>query len=88
MTKFLHLSPQSLSVQAALPKAIVLKKTDGLAWGIERACGSAQEPREAISPLRNYVATASYGAKKASWLTACQPTQTFSGCGIIWKSFW
>ena len=51
----------------------MLKKTDGLAWGIERACGSAQEPREAISPLRNYVSTASYGAKGASWLTACQP---------------
>jgi hypothetical protein len=27
---------------SALHKAIVLKKADGLAWGIKRACGSAQ----------------------------------------------
>src|ERR1700730_6178471 len=68
---------------SALHRPIMLKKTDGLAWGIERACGSAQKPRETISPLRNYVATASYGTEGGNGLTACQPTQTFNVCGII-----
>ena len=71
----------------ASDKTFVLKEPDGLAWGIQCTCRSAQKSREAINPLRNDVTTASQGIEVANGLTRCLPNQTFNGHWLIYEPF-
>ena len=66
-----------------LHKAVVLEKADGLTWSIQRACGPAKEPGEAISPLPNDVPAAFNGVETANGQTASLPSQAIDGCGWV-----
>jgi hypothetical protein len=70
-----------------LHKTVVLEKADGLTWSIQRACGPAKEPGEAISPLRNDVPAAFNGVETANGQTASLPSQAIHGCGWVCGPF-
>ena len=69
--------PRAALAWPASGKLIVLKKANGLAWGIQYACGLTQEPRETISLLRDYVTATSHRVEERKGLAICMPSQSF-----------
>ena len=67
--------PKAYPFKPRCLKLLCIKKIGWPRVALRARLWFCPELREAISPLRNYVATASHGTQGATWLTACQPSR-------------